>query len=309
MSKATSLVAVIFISVIIAYIFFGKNSSDSVQKESLVIKGSDTEVQMVSNLSEAFLERNPGADISVTGGGSGVGIAALLNKEIDIANSSRAIKQDEQEQAKNKGLDVQEFILALDSLSIIVHPQNKIEDITVDDLGKIYKGEITNWNEVGGTDGKIILYGRQSTSGTYIFFRDYVVKDDYSQEMKSMEGNQAIIDAVKSDVNGIGYSGVGYVKDENDNPRKDIKVLSVAKTRGAIAISPLNKEAVAKEEYPITRQIFQYLSNVPAKNSLMEKFLHFESSDEGRKIIEKSGFYPVSEAGMKQNQLLFEKIQ
>ena len=307
--KKIILFSIVLLAGISVFIFLTKNQSTIPKKESLVIKGSDTEVQLVSNLVEAFLEKNPGADISVTGGGSGVGIAALLNGEIDLANSSRKMENKELEQAKNKWLEIQEFILARDGLSIIVHPENTIQQLPVNQIAKIYKGEIANWKEVGGKDGKIVLYGRQSTSGTYVFFRNFVVQDDYSPEMRNMEGNQAIVDAVRADKNGIGYVGVGYVKDENNQPRNDIKIIPVAKDKESAAVSPLNSEAVKQGEYPISRPIFQYLPRLPQKNSLLERFLHFEMSEQGQEIVKKAGFFSINEEDEQKNQQLLEIIR
>src|SRR3989338_2620931 len=149
MKKIILFSTILFIG-IFAFIFLTQNQSTTPKKESLVIKGSDTEVQLVSNLAEAFLEKNPGADISVTGGGSGVGIAALLNGEVDLANSSRQMKPEELDQARSKGLDVQEFLLAIDGLSIIIHPKNTLGAISLDQISRIFKGEIMNWKEMGG---------------------------------------------------------------------------------------------------------------------------------------------------------------
>lgn len=307
--KKIILFSIVLLAGISAFFFLTKNTSTLPKKEILIIKGSDTEVQLVSNLVEAFLEKNPEADISVTGGGSGVGIAALLNGEIDLANSSRKIEAKELEQAKNKGLEIQEYILAKDGLSIIVHPENPIQQLSIDQIAKIYKGEITNWKEVGGKDEKIILYGRQSTSGTYVFFRNFVVQDDYSPEMLNMEGNQAIVDAARADKNGIGYVGVGYVKDENNQPRSDIKIIPVAKDKASEAVSPLNSEVVKRGEYPIARSVFQYLPHLPQKNSLLEKFLRFEMSDQGQEIVEKAGFFSISEEDKQKNQQLLEIVK
>lgn len=277
--------------------------------EEIVIQGSDTEVQLVSTLVEAFTEKNPTANISVAGGGSAVGIAALINGETDIANSSRKMKQEELDQAKEKGRDAQEFILARDGLSIIVHPTNEIEKLSMDQVKSIFDGTITNWNELGGPDSEIVLYGRQSTSGTFGFFRDAVVKGDYARSMRQMEGSQAIVDAVMADVHGIGYTGVGYVKDENNTARDDIKIIPISKDANGAAFSPLDRDAVERMDYPIARQIFQYLPAVPSKDSALEAFLKFEASEEGQKIIEQSGFYSLIQVDRDQNAMFFAKIK
>ena len=286
----------------------GASSIDGSPDSSLVIKGSDTEVQLVSNLAEAFAKAESSADVSVTGGGSATGIASLLNGEIDIANSSRPMSEGELAQAKGRGMDVQEFILARDGLSVIVHPGNPLSSLTMDQIGAIYAGTVGNWKEVGGPDAPIVLYGRQSTSGTFGFFRDTVVKADYSRQMRQMEGSQAIVDGVRADAYGIGYVGVGYVKDESGGARTDIKILPVASAEGAAAVSPLDVEAVLRGEYPIFRPIFQYLPSAPAAGSLAERFLRFESSDEGQAIVEAAGFYRVTAADQAKNDAFLRSL-
>lgn len=286
-----------------------KTSETKKEKNTLTIKGSDTEVQMVSSLVEAFSNENPDIKISVTGGGSGVGIASLLNKEIDIANSSRKITDEELQQGKDRNLNIREFIVARDGLSIIVNPANPVKQLTIEQLGNIYKGTVTNWKEVGGKNEKISLYGRQSTSGTYKFFRDTVVKADYDKSMLNMEGNQQIIEAIKSDKNGIGYVGVGYVKGTDGQPKKEIKILSVAKDAGSGPVSPLDLEAVKQEKYPIFRPIYQYLSNIPAKSSATAKFLEFEFSKKGEELIQKEGFYPITQKDYSEDQQFFKNMK
>lgn len=293
----------------VAFIFLRKLPQQQIGNQSLVIKGSDTEVQLVSNLAEAFSKNNPEINISVTGGGSGVGIASLINKEISVANSSRKIKQEEKDQAKNNNIEVKEFILAIDGLTVIVHPNNGITQLSVVQLSKIYRGEIKSWKDVGGENKPIVLYGRQDTSGTYIFFRDKVLKANYSADMKNMEGNQAIVDAVKTDEGGIGYVGIGYVKDENGQVRTDIKTMFLVTAENGNPISPLDKLAVQSGAYPIARRIYQYLSEVPEKDSPLEKFLRLEMSDEGQSIVEKAGFYPLTDHDKNQNLSLLNQSQ
>ncbi len=310
-----NLAILVIVLVALGVYFFTKSdhnsqeSSKSTTKQHLTVKGSDTEVQLVSNLSEAFSKENKEADISVTGGGSAVGIASLLNGEIDIANSSRKMKDEELRTAKDKGLDVQEFVLSIDGLSMILHPSNSITKLSIDDLSKIYQGKITNWKELGGNDAPIVLYGRQSTSGTYTFFRDTVVKGEYSAKMLNMEGNEAIVDGVKGDVNGIGYVGVGYVKDASKQPRTDIKVISVSKDVGGEAVSPLDKAAVKDGKYPIARAIYQYLAHLPTKGSIQEKFLQFEISAAGQNLVEDAGLYSINDTHMAANKTLLENIK
>lgn len=283
--------------------------SDTNTVESLIIKGSDTEVQLVSNLAEAFIAAHPGSDISVTGGGSATGIASIINGEADIANSSRQMSDEEKALAEQNGITVSEFILANDGLSVIVHENNPVKQLTMEQIGAIFSGKITNWKDVGGPDAAIVLYGRQSTSGTYGFFRDTVVKDDYAPTMRNMEGSQAIVDAVEADTGGVGYVGVGYVKGEDGLVRPNLGIVLVALASGDTHISPLDKDAVERGDYPIARRIYQYIAEKPAKGSLLDRFLQFEVSEEGQVIVEQSGFYPLNADDRTQNALFFGTLE
>jgi phosphate transport system substrate-binding protein len=287
--------------IVLFFIFYGRGGGEPVAG-SLTIKGSDTEVQVVSNMVEAFIEANPDADISVTGGGSGVGIAALLNGEIDIANASRRIKDTEIDEAESKGITPHEFIIARDGLSVIVHPDNPVAELSLEQIGALYRGEITNWSDVGGNDLPVVLYGRQNTSGTYEFFREFVLKADYASTMRNMEGNQAIVDAVTSDVNGIGYVGIGYVMTDTKEPRSDIAVVAVS--AGGPAYSPLNDPT----DYPLSRPLYQYLDRIPEPGSLMDSLLRYEVSEAGQEIVIETGFFPLSAEDKAVNDTLFERI-
>ncbi len=278
-------------------------------RDDIVIQGSDTEVQLVSALVEAFSTDHPDAHISVAGGGSAVGLAALINGETDIANSSRQMKAEEIASAKKKGKDPQEFILARDGLSVIVHPSNPVATLTMDQIAKIYAGQIRNWKEVGGEDLAIVLYGRQSTSGTFGFFRDAVVKTDYAESMRQMEGTQAIVDAVIADKQGVGYAGVGYVVEADGSKRSDLNVLTVSQVAGSESISPLNIEAVMSGKYPIFRRIYQYLPGTPTKDSLLAKLLAFEMSERGMTIVRSQGFYPLTPEDIAQNNAFFASLR
>lgn len=264
------------------------------------IKGSDTLLQMASNLAEAYSEKNKGIKISVTGGGSGTGIASLLNGEVQIADSSRGIKDKEIEQGKDLGFDIIEVKVARDMLSVITNEDNKVSQLTKEQIGAIYRGDIVNWKEVGGEDLEITLYGRQSTSGTYIFFLEEVVLGEYSQKMRNLEGNQAILEAVKQDKTGIGYAGAGYLFDEDKNLVDKINVVEVSNGEGYV--SPLDKDKIS--EYPLSRLLYQYLSNKPDKNTEVYDFLMFELSDEGQDIVEESGFFALSETDVRDNKLV-----
>jgi len=261
--------------------------TSSVYAEDMMqIKGSDTLINLVQRLSEVYMQRNPNKYIAVTGGGSGTGIAALMNDKCDIANASRLMKPKEIARAHNSGIEVKRVVIAMDGLSVIVNANNSIEKLTLGELGKIFRGEVTNWKDLGGKNSPIVLYGRQSNSGTFVFFRDAVLKGEYSQTMKRMNGNAQIVEAVKQDESGIGYVGVGYVKDASG-----ITVLSVASRAGGNYANPLNARDVESGEYPITRPLNQYLNGTP--KGTVRDFIIFELSQKGQKIVEEEGFFPI----------------
>jgi len=255
-------------------------------QEMLQIKGSDTLINLVQRLAEKYMEENPGAYIAVTGGGSGTGVAALINEKCDIANASRLMKSKEIAQASDRGVDVKRVVIAMDGLSVIIHPDNSAGQLTVDQIGKIFRGEVTNWKEVGGADMPVTLYGRQSNSGTFVFFRDAILKGDYSQKMNRMNGNAQIVEAIKHDVSGIGYVGVGYVKDS-----KGLTIVKVALKAGGDYASPLNSADVKSGKYPISRPLNQYINGSPGGD--LRKFLEYELSSKGQKVVEEEGFFPI----------------
>lgn len=254
--------------------------------EMLQIKGSDTLINLVQRLAEVYMEKNPSKSIAVTGGGSGTGIAALINNQCDIANASRGMKSKEVANAENNGVSPARVVIAMDGLSVITNPSNPVDKLTMDQIGKIFKGEITDWSQVGGNAGPITLYGRQSNSGTFSYFRDAVLKGEYSANMNRMNGNSQIIEAIKADVSGIGYVGVGYVKNDSD-----LTVVKVAARAGAPYASPLSEEDVKTGLYPIARPLNQYINGNPTGD--IRAFLEFELSPEGQAIVAEEGFFPI----------------
>lgn len=255
--------------------------------EMIQIKGSDTIINLVQKEAEVYMQENPGVKISVTGGGSGTGLAALVNKKCAIANSSRAINPKEVENAVTTGVTPSRIVIAIDGLSAVVNAGNPVAKLTVDQIGKIFRGEVKNWSEVGGSDMPINLYGRQSNSGTYGFFREMVLKGEYSSKMNTMNGNSQIVEAVKADPSGIGYIGVGYAKSA-----AGITILDVAMKQGGKYESPLDKAAVEAGTYPIARPLYQYVDGDPA--GTIKNFLAFELSEKGQQIVEEEGFYQIS---------------
>lgn len=271
------------------------------QKKMIQVKGSDTMVNLVQILAEDFMAKNPDKPIAVLGGGSGTGIAALINGTCDLANHSRPMKDKEITMAKDNGVNPRTFVIGVDGLSVIVNENNPLSKLTMDQIGAIFRGEIQNWKEVGGPDKPVSLYGRQSNSGTFVFFQEHVLKNqNYSADMKHMNGNAQIVEGVTADKEGIGYVGVGYVIDKEGNLRKGIKILNVSKDPGAAAFSPLNKAAVDSGDYPIARPLFQTTAGIPEGTVL--DFVKFEISPEGQKIVEAEGFFPISAAQLAENQ-------
>ncbi len=267
-------------------------SSLSLAAGLIQIKGSDTEVNAVQRMAEVYMQRYKGAAIAVTGGGSGVGIAAIINRTTDLANSSRAMKAQELRQEKANGVDPIGIVFAIDGLSVIVNPANKVKTLTLDQIGQVYRGEINNWSQVGGTNLPITLYGRQPNSGTFIFFRETVVRGDYAQAMNQMNGNAQIVEAVKRDKGGIGYVGVGYVVDDKGKVTPGLKILNVAKDRNGKAVSPTDVKNIESGAYPIVRPLYQYFDK--ANRGKVDGFVGFELSPEGQNIISKEGFFPVT---------------
>jgi phosphate transport system substrate-binding protein len=271
------------------------------QAQKLIqIKGSDSEVNLVQSLAEAFMKKNPGVNIAITGGGSGTGIAALINKKTDIANSSRDLSAKEEGAAKKSGITPFRVVFATDGISVITHPENPVSKLTQEQLGKVFKGDISNWKEVGGADMKISLYARQSNSGTFVFFREFVVKADYSPHKKAMNGNAQIVEGIQRDKAGIGYVAVGYVVSEKGEVKPGVKVLNIAKDAQSEAFSPANMENVMSGKYPISRPLNQYLVGKPSGNLL--DFIKYELSPEGQEIVRKKGFFPVQQKWVEFNK-------
>lgn len=285
-------VFILFLLILPPFILFAQNL--------IQIKGSDTEVNLVQKLAEDYMGQDPDVSIAVTGGGSGTGIAALINGKTDITNSSRPMKDEEIKIAKARGIRPTAVIFALDGLSIIVHPKNPVNSMTLVQLGKIYRGEIKNWGAFGGGPHMVIsLYGRQPNSGTYIYFRDVILKGDYSPRMKEMNGNAQIVEAVRRDQGSIGYVGVGYAVKEGKGIR-GIKVLKLAREDKAPVVSPVDPKNVATGQYPLVRPLYQYTNGFPKGDIL--NFIRFELSTQGQKLVQGMGFYPVSPVYQKANK-------
>lgn len=270
-------------------------------QDFIQIKGSDTLVNLVQRLAEVYMEKHPNTAIAVTGGGSGVGIAALIANRVAIADASRPMKAKEKAAAKENGVIPYEIVVGIDGLSVIVNEKNPVKFLTIDQIGAIFRGEISNWVEVGGLNMPISLYGRQANSGTYVFFQEHVLgKKNYSPRMKRMNGNAQIVEGIKADKAGIGYVGVGYVFDDKGNLYEGIEVLKVAADINTKPVTPLEADNVKSGHYPIARALYQYTNGKP--NGAVKDFIEFELSAEGQKIVEEMGFYPVAGKYLEQNK-------
>jgi len=249
----------------------------------ITVKGSDTMVILAQRWAELYMKNNPQTVIQVTGGGSGVGITALINGTTDICNASRPMKQTEIEKLKGRynTLGV-EIPCAKDGVTIFLNDANKVNELTLKQISDIYTGKIRNWKELGGADADIRLYGRENSSGTYTYLHDEVVKADYASTVQSLPGTAAVVNAVKKDVNGIGYGGAAYAV--------GVKYAKVKKDANSTGYIP-SPESIAKSEYPITRYLYMYLRNRPTGET--KKYIDWILSAEGQRVVTEVGYFPV----------------
>jgi phosphate transport system substrate-binding protein len=262
------------------------------------IKGSDTMVNLVQILAEEYMGKQPGAAIAVLGGGSGTGITGLINQTCDIATHSREWRPKEIDQAWDKGVSPKFFVVAVDGLSIVVNEKNPLEQLTMAQVGALYRGEIKNWKALGGESKPVSLYGRQSNSGTYVFMQEFVLGNkNYSTDMKEMNGNAQIIEGLIQDEGAIGYVGVGYLFDENHQIRKGIKVLKISKEPNGTGYLPTDKAAVESGAYPISRPLFMATNGKP-KGTAAE-FIQWIVGPEGQAIVGREGFFTIGEGKYK----------
>ncbi len=272
------------LTVLVAVFVLGAAYLGIAAGQAISIKGSDTMVLLGQRWAEDFMKANPGMVVQVTGGGSGVGIAALINGSTDICESSRPIKQSEIDKLKERfnspGVEIP---VARDGLSVYFNEQNPIAELTIEQLAGVYAGKITNWKELGGNDARIILYGRENSSGTYQFFRDNVLKGrDFAPQTQTLPGTAAVVNAVSRDPNGIGYGGAAYAKGVKD------ALLKVDAQAKAFAPTEAN---VKTGDYPLSRYLFWYLRNKPTGD--IKKLVDFVLSEQGQKIVTEVGYYAV----------------
>lgn len=268
--------------------------------ENILIKGSDTEVNLALALAETYMGTDPDVSIAVTGGGSGAGIAALINGKTSIANASRPMKQEEIALAKERSVQPLASVLGMDAIAIVVHPQCPVKRLSMQQLGAIYRGDIQNWKTLGGPDAEISLYGRQSNSGTFVYFRDSIVRAEYAQEVKQMNGTAQIVEAIKSDVHGIGYVGVGYILEKNGAQPTGIKVLPISRSDHQPAFLPTEVQNIESGRYPIIRPLYQYTNGQP--KGRLQQYLQYCLSPAGQALVKANGYFPVSTQYQLQNE-------
>lgn len=250
-------------------------------------KGSDTLLVLAQRWAEEYMKTHPNAKIAVSGGGSGTGIAALINGQIDIADSSREIKQSEIDEAKAKGITPVEWRVALDGISAIVHPSNPTGELTIEQLGLIYRGNLTNWKQLGGPDLPIITYGRQSNSGTYVYWKEHVLGNkDYRADMQSLNGNSDIVDAVSKDKNAIGYVGIAYA----ESRRSEVKILAVKKDAGSPAVMP-TQSTILDGSYPISRYLYVYTNGIPSGE--INQYIKWILGPQGQAVVSQVEYIPI----------------
>ncbi len=252
----------------------------AVAGESIVIKGSTTVLPVAQGTLEAYMKANPGVQMSLSGGGSGEGVKALIDKTTDIANSSREIKKEEIALAETKGVKPVAHVVAFDAIIPVVNPKNKITNLSIDQLSQIYQGKITNWKEVGGEDLKIVVISRDSSSGTFESWDHFVMKKaKVTPRAQMLASNGALVTAVAKNRYAIAYLGIGYVN-------KSVKPLQVNGITASI-------QTAMSKEYPFSRELYMYTNGEPTGD--VAKYIKFVKSAEGQKIVAKEGFVPLVE--------------
>jgi phosphate transport system substrate-binding protein len=257
-------------------------------------KGSDTLVNIALAWAETYRDVDPTVSIAVTGGGSGTGIAALINGTVDIANASRPMKDSEIEEAQANGIDPIEHTVAIDALAVILHPDNPVNALTIDQLADIYTGRITNWQDVGGNDAPIVLLSRETNSGTHVYFLEEVVRkgekeneDIFAPQTLLMPSSVGITSELRRNPNAIGYDGLGYVDPAHE------KVLSIAPNAESPYVPP-TAETASAGEYPLARPLFMYTAGEP--EGVVAEYLDWIFSADGQDIVAQLGFVPLPDS-------------
>jgi phosphate transport system substrate-binding protein len=271
------------IAPLIALLLLAPTAALLAGRDKITIKGSDTMVILVQRWTEMFPDKTT-VEFQVTGGGSGTGIAALINGTTDICSSSRPIKPKEVQQLREKfnyrGMEVR---VARDGLAVYVHSSNPVKSLTLEQVRLIFTGKTVNWKELGGPDAKIVLYSRENNSGTYEFFKEHVLlKQDFAPEAQHMAGTAALINAVSKDPFAIGFGGAAYAS--------NVKALSISKKAGSPAVEPVVAN-ILDGTYPISRFLYFYCNQRPQGN--VKSFIDWVISPAGQRVVEEVGYYPI----------------
>ena len=277
-------------ALVLSAVFCGGKKTGSSGAAALQIKGSDTMVNLGQAWAEAYNKLHPEINVAVTGGGSGTGIAAILNGTCDIAESSRDLEEKEIQQAETAGMVVHETIVALDGIVVVVHPSNPVSALTMDQLREIFMGNVKRWSAFGGENRPIVLLSREVNSGTHIFFKEHVLRrgkskgpEEFAPAALMMPSSYAIAEETARNENAIGYYGLGYI-----SPRQ--KVLSVSRDDRSPAVSP-TIETVRSGAYPISRPLYFFTRGGPS--GTVKDILDFVLSPEGQEIVRATDFVPV----------------
>lgn len=264
----------------------GENNKESEKKEeiALTVKGSDTVLPLAQMEAEKMMKSNKDVSVTVVGGGTGVGLTALKEGTTDLAMASRDLKTEEMLDFKENKVDIVKTLIAYDALSVIVNPANKVSKLTREQLEQIFTGAITNWKEVGGEDLKIVAYSRESSSGTYEYFKEEVLQEkNYASSVLSMPATGAIVQSVGQTAGAIGYIGLAY-------ETKSVKQLEVSYDGGKTFVQPSLETAMDKS-YPISRPLFFF--HRKENTEKVQQYIDFILSDEGQKIVEEVGYVPL----------------
>jgi len=269
----------------------GQSSSQPQTTAYIQNKGSDTIVNLALAWAETYQGEHTDVSISVTGGGSGTGIAALINKTVDIANASRQIKQEELDQAKNNGVDPVEFVVAKDAIAVIVNLENPVTHLTLQQISDMYSGKINNWQDVGGENRPIVRLSRETNSGTHVYFLETVIrlgdknnKTMFSTNTLLLPSSEGIINELRQNPNAIGYDGLGYVP-------KDLKMIEVGRTDAGPFVLP-SIATVNDHSYPIARDLYMYTAGQPT-GAVKDYLDWITTSTEAQKIVAQLGFVPI----------------
>lgn len=291
----------IFLSLFFYSCEYKNNELKEIENNNLIIiKGSDTELPMVSELANTFMSQNKEINIIISGGGSSLGIEALINNEADIANSSREIKTYELEKAKKHGVTIRPIMFSVDALAIITNSKLGVDSLSTENLKQIFSGEIANWKFFGGPDLPIKIYGRDTLSGTFSYIKDKFIRDSKNTHFKELKSNSEIVTCIQNDLAGIGYVGVGFLMDIYGKPNGKIWAMPIY-LKNSRAYSPYETDAVKNGDYVLTRPLYQYIKEKP-RNQIYQ-FMLSELKSEGQEIIKKHGYFPINDYQAEINKL------